>query len=82
VTVEQKVEEIMSLAKLANSPDPYVHLVWLIQGLDHWHTTGGKVGWTLDQVQRGVIASILNAGGLVSEPHNVPPTLDGVHTPR
>ena len=55
------VDEILKEASSKTKSDnDLVHIAWLIQGLDIWHKSGGKVGHSLEKCQRYVLNRITN----------------------
>lgn len=59
--IRERAREIVEIAsKTTKSDDKIVHLVWLVQGLSHWHRTGGKVGNHPEMVRRVLVATVLD----------------------
>ena len=58
--IEQAIQTAIDEAKnTTKSDNPVTHILWLVQGLDLWHRTNGKMGHSLDEVVRYVASSVI-----------------------
>lgn len=57
---DRRVNEVLELSKSKTSDSgPIVHILWLVEGLDLYHRTGGKMGHSLDDCKRYIASQII-----------------------
>lgn len=58
--IDDRIAEVLHTAKTqTKSGDRLVHICWLIQGLDLFQRSDGKMGHSLEKTQQYVISNIL-----------------------
>lgn len=58
--IEQKIQSILDDAKNnTTSKDPITYIVWLIEGINIFQKTDGKLGNNIEQVKQYVVSNIV-----------------------